>query len=260
MDGATSLGTGTLNASLKATFTTAALIAGSHPITVVYGGNSSFTGSTSSPLTQVVNPTITHTTLKFVVNPDQTFTFTATITPAVIGPIVPAAPSTVIFSDGATALNPTGTHLTGTQATFATTAPFSGTRHSITAAYGGDSNFTSSTSTALPIAITAVLAPPTVVSGQPSAGVSLTPDATITGSLSYSCLSLSGQIQGGVSFSSLTSDLTNFPKGGVFTTLASPNQTISVNVACYFNQPTETAPTPTTLTICTTQPGGTCTA
>jgi CBS domain-containing protein len=57
-DGATTLGTGTLNGSSPntATFSTAALLAGSHSITAVYGGDSTFSGSTSSILTQTINP------------------------------------------------------------------------------------------------------------------------------------------------------------------------------------------------------------
>src|SRR5439155_3438552 len=62
-DGATTLGTGTLNGSGVATFTTSALIAGSHSITAVYGGDSTFATSTSSVLTQSVNKSDTTTAL-----------------------------------------------------------------------------------------------------------------------------------------------------------------------------------------------------
>ena len=55
LDGSTTLGTGTLNGSGIATFSTSALTVGSHSITVVYGGDTDFTTSTSSALTQVVN-------------------------------------------------------------------------------------------------------------------------------------------------------------------------------------------------------------
>lgn len=53
-DGTTTLGTGTL-ASGQATFSTAALAKGKHSITAVYGGSSSYLGSTSPVLTQTVN-------------------------------------------------------------------------------------------------------------------------------------------------------------------------------------------------------------
>jgi hypothetical protein len=55
MDGATVLGTGTL-ASKKATFATASLAEGTHLITAVYSGDSNFNGSTSTALSQKVNP------------------------------------------------------------------------------------------------------------------------------------------------------------------------------------------------------------
>lgn len=55
-DGTTTIGTGTLSAE-KATFTTASLSAGTHPITAVYGGDSNFKGSASTPpLGQVTRP------------------------------------------------------------------------------------------------------------------------------------------------------------------------------------------------------------
>jgi hypothetical protein len=88
-----------------------------------------------------------------------------------------------------------------------------------------------------------------VVSGQPSAAVTLTSDATFSGSVSYSCLSISG--------TGLSSAAAAAPPGEFSTN--------NVNVTCYFNLPTETAPTPSTLTICTALPppqngGVSCTA
>ncbi len=53
-DGAVVLGTGTLSGGV-ATFTTSALTLGSHSITAVYGGSTSFTGSTSPALIQAVS-------------------------------------------------------------------------------------------------------------------------------------------------------------------------------------------------------------
>jgi hypothetical protein len=54
-DGTTMLGSGTLNASGKATFTTSTLGVGIHRITAVYVGSASYTASNSTVLTQVVN-------------------------------------------------------------------------------------------------------------------------------------------------------------------------------------------------------------
>lgn len=56
MDGATELGTATLNSSKKATFATASLTQGTHSITAVYAGDGNFNGDTSAVLSQKVNP------------------------------------------------------------------------------------------------------------------------------------------------------------------------------------------------------------
>jgi Bacterial Ig-like domain (group 3)/Pro-kumamolisin, activation domain len=55
-DGTTTLGTGTLNSSKKATLAISTLAEGTHSITAVYGGDSDFIGSTSAALSQKVNP------------------------------------------------------------------------------------------------------------------------------------------------------------------------------------------------------------
>ena len=54
-DGSTVIGSGTLNSSGQASFTTSSLTRGSHPITAVYKGDSNYKTSTSPVLTQVVN-------------------------------------------------------------------------------------------------------------------------------------------------------------------------------------------------------------
>jgi hypothetical protein len=53
-DGSSALGTGTLSGGTT-TFTTSTLSVGTHSITAVYGGSTSFSGSTSPVLSQVVN-------------------------------------------------------------------------------------------------------------------------------------------------------------------------------------------------------------
>ena len=54
-DGATVLGTAMLNGSGVGTFTTSTLSVGSHSITAAYGGNASYTASTSPALNQAIN-------------------------------------------------------------------------------------------------------------------------------------------------------------------------------------------------------------
>ena len=57
-DGAATLGTGTLNSSVQATFATATLAVGSHAITASYGGDATHAASTSTVLTQTVTPPV----------------------------------------------------------------------------------------------------------------------------------------------------------------------------------------------------------
>src|SRR5205814_9942701 len=54
-DGATTLGSASLNGIGQAAFTTSSMTAGTHSITAVYGGDSTFSASTSAALSQVVN-------------------------------------------------------------------------------------------------------------------------------------------------------------------------------------------------------------
>src|SRR5262249_51922741 len=114
-DGSTTLGTGTLNGSGQATFTTSALTVGSHSITAVYGGDLVYSASTSTPLTQNINANGSTTALISSLNPSifgQAVLFTATVSSAGGTPT-----GNVTFKDGATTLG-TGTLNGGGQATF----------------------------------------------------------------------------------------------------------------------------------------------
>jgi hypothetical protein len=146
-DGATVLGTGTLNASSVATFSTSALAVASHSITAEYDGNASFLGSVSSVVTQTVNRAYTTSAVVSSLNPSgfgASVTFTVTVSPVAPGAGTPSG--TVVFKDGGTTLD-TKT-LAGGTAAFTTTA-LSATTHSITVEYSGDASFRPSTSSAL---------------------------------------------------------------------------------------------------------------
>ncbi len=142
MDGATPLGIATLDGTAHAVFSTAALAAGSHEITAVYGGDTSFVTSTSAPLTQSVVQAATTTTITGDA-PDpsvtgQAVTVTYTIIPVAPGSGTPTGDVTV--SDGTNTC--TGTVAAGgCSITFA--IPGTGT---LTATYAGDANFTGSVS------------------------------------------------------------------------------------------------------------------
>jgi len=145
-DGSTALGTVTLS-SKKASLKTTSVPVGSQPITAVYSGDPNYAPSTSTVLTQTVNQDSTTSTVKSSANPSvyaQSVTYTATVKAASPGSGTPTG--TVTFYDGTTNLG-SGTLAGGTD-TLSTTFLVVGT-HSITAVYGGDPDFTASTSSAL---------------------------------------------------------------------------------------------------------------
>jgi cyclophilin family peptidyl-prolyl cis-trans isomerase len=55
LDGATTLGSGAVGAGGLASFTTSTLASGTHTVTAVYSGDTDYAGSTSAPLTEIVN-------------------------------------------------------------------------------------------------------------------------------------------------------------------------------------------------------------
>jgi hypothetical protein len=142
-DGTTTLGVATLSGG-TATFPTAALTIGVHSITAAYSGDSNYLPSTSPALLETINASTspTTTTLASSLNPssyNQTVSFTASVSSASGTPT-----GTVTFTDGATQLG-TAT-LAGGIATSSSSSLAVGS-HTITASYGGNSNFTSSSAT-----------------------------------------------------------------------------------------------------------------
>ena len=84
-DGSTTLGTGTLDGTGKATLSTSTLSVATHSITVVYAGSANYSTSTSAALSQIVNKANTSTAIATSVNPSafrQSVTFRATVTPS----------------------------------------------------------------------------------------------------------------------------------------------------------------------------------
>ncbi len=141
-DAGTAIGTGTLNASGIAIFTTSTLAIGTHPITAGYAATLDFNASASSVVNQVITlpPYATGTTLQSSDNPSfpgQSVTFTATVSGPVSPPGVPLflPTGTVNFLDAGTLIG-TGTLNASGMATFTTSTLAIGT-HPITAAYTG---------------------------------------------------------------------------------------------------------------------------
>jgi len=182
---------------------------------VVYGGDTNFTGSTSSATTQVVNQSGSTTTLTAAPNPSvfgQSVTFTATVSPLSPGAGIPSG--TVVFYDGVTAIG-TGTLSSGTT-TFSTSSLVVGNSHSINVVYGGDTNFTGSTSSAVSLTVNL---PPVITSNNSTnfiQGLATNSfQVTATGfpaSFTYSLTS--GNLPNGVTLNSATGLLSGAPVGG----------------------------------------------
>jgi hypothetical protein len=127
-----------------ATFSTAVLAAGVHSINAVYSGDSNFLGGSGS-LSQTVNKASTIGKLASSVNPSgfgEPITMKAMIATQFGG----QASGSITFKDGATTLG--SSTVSGNVASLTTSSLAIGT-HSITGVYGGNSNFTGSTSTVL---------------------------------------------------------------------------------------------------------------
>ncbi len=148
----TSLGTGSLNSSGKATYSTTSLPVGSTYVEAVYGGSGNYSTSTSNTVTQKVNQASTSLVLSASPNPShfgQAITLSAQTTPGT-GPtgtvsFYQDAPPNGDLIDTAT-LNASG------QATLVTTALPPGT-YSVYAVYSGDANYLSSQSNTLTLTV-----------------------------------------------------------------------------------------------------------
>src|SRR5581483_11590634 len=113
-DGATQIGTGTLNGSAVATFTTTSLVVGSHSITAVYSGDGNFLTSTSNIVTQIVNKANTTTALTSSANPavfGQTINFNAAVVAVAPGGNTPTG--AVFFFGGATQIGTVNVNSSG---------------------------------------------------------------------------------------------------------------------------------------------------
>jgi hypothetical protein len=142
-EGTSTLGTGMVSGGV-ASLMVSNLAVGTHSITAAYGGDTNFSGSTSSALSQTVNQAATSTALTSSPNPsiiNQQVKFTATVTGANGG----TPTGTITFHQGTTTVG-TGSLVSGV-ATFNTTYSTPGSR-SLTATYSGDGNYLSSTSAA----------------------------------------------------------------------------------------------------------------
>jgi streptogramin lyase len=144
----TTLGTATLDLSARASFTAPILAAGSHTIVASYGGDGKFAASSGTLNHQIVNPDGSSTALAVSVKSSvfgQSVTFTATLTASAPGSGTPTGG--VDFKDTTTGTD-LGTVTLVSGAASLNTAALAVGMHTISASYGGDSNFHASTASA----------------------------------------------------------------------------------------------------------------
>jgi hypothetical protein len=141
IDGVDVGGVLTLSGAGRAILATNALDAGSHNVIATYSGNSTYAGSSSAPLVQVVSLRATTTNLSLSSSTPrvgQSVTFDARVSPS-------AAPGSIEFMiDGSSYGSPVVVDVTGRASLTVATLPVG--VHTITASYLGSPNYAASTS------------------------------------------------------------------------------------------------------------------
>ncbi len=137
-DGATSLGTATLDGSGYAAISNSLLTAGSHSITVQYGGDGNFSAVTSAAITQTVATVSAAVSTTSTVNPStfgQSVDLDVTVTGAGAVPT-----GTVVVTDAGTSIGTLTLDASGTA--HLTTSTLTVGSHALTFTYSGDANYT----------------------------------------------------------------------------------------------------------------------
>ena len=179
MDGATTLCNAVTLVSGQAPCLTSALSVASHSLTAVYSGDGINSGSTSAPLTQVVNKAATSSTISaHTPNPSLVGApIAVTASVAVTAPGTGTPTGTITVSDG------TANCLITLPATSCNLVPTSPGAKTLTATYAGAANFNGSTSPGVAHTVNnANSSTALATSGTPSVfGQSVTFTATVTG-------------------------------------------------------------------------------
>ena len=151
-DGAAVLGSVAVSPSGQAVLVLSTLTPGVHSIVAVYSGDTNDQGSQSAALNQTVQPIATTTTLTASANPSSagaTEQLTAHVVAASTGG--GALTGNVTFSDGASTLGAVALDASGNAVLSLSTLSVGS--HAIVATYAGSTNYTSSASSALAIAV-----------------------------------------------------------------------------------------------------------
>jgi hypothetical protein len=215
-NGATLLGSGTLNGAGVATFTSSTLPVGSYSITANYAGDGNDTGSTSATLPLSVIQAITGVRL-VASSPSVQVTAAVTFTATVTGNgAVPTG--NVTFMDGANTLGSVAVNGGGVAAY--TTSTLAVGAHTITAVYSGDANDAGSTSSGLTETVTAYATQTSLV----ASATSMNTDQELT-LLTTTASSSGGAVTGTITYMNGTTTL------GTATVGANGAATFSLNPA-----------------------------
>ncbi len=257
LNGSTTLGTGTLDATGTATYTATSLNATTYSVTASYAGDTTFSASVSAAQNLVVTPATPNVTLtapaSALVGASVTLGVTVTGTGG-------SPTGSVVFKDGATTLSTA--NLASGAASYSTSALAIGT-HSITASYSGDSIFAATTTPAQSVVVSlgtaavSLTAPATALVGASVTlatsvtGTGGTPTGTVTFKDGTTTLSTATLASGAASFSTTSlaagahSITASYSGDSSFAAATSSASTVTINVA-----PAITfAASPTTLTI-----------
>jgi parallel beta-helix repeat protein len=146
LDGSTVLGTAPLNGSAVATFMTSFLFVGTHSITATYPGDFNFDDATSSIVTEVITGPPTTTVLNSV-SPNPAHSLEPITMTATVGSAYTTPTGNVTFMAGGMLLATVPVSSTG--AASATVSTLIGGTYTITAVYGGSTEYAGSTSNAI---------------------------------------------------------------------------------------------------------------
>ena len=183
LDGAVSIGTGTLNGSGVATLATSTLAQGTHSVTANYAGDANFSASVSPAVAVQVNAGALISTSSTVSGPTTAVAGTnVTYTVDVIPASGTAKPTGIVtFFDHETSL---GVVTLAAGAASFTTSSLAAGSHLISVQYAGDTNFAASTSNVLTVVISAapLISTTTALSGPATGntGATITFTATVT--------------------------------------------------------------------------------
>ena len=236
-NGATTLGTVVVDANGNAKLPVTSLPVGNDSIVATYSGNTNYAGSTSTSLPEVINQTGTSTVLTSSSQSPlegKSTTLTATVTTS-----TGIATGPVNFLDNGKNIGSGTLNAQGVATLTLSTLPVG--NDSIVAVYGGDSNYTTSTSN--PLVEVVALATPTVVLTGPASPVNVATLITLTGTITSNGVTPTGALALLDGSTSIATQ--NAPAGGSFTfstsSLGIGTHNLSVSYAGDANNATATS-------------------